>query len=206
MDDLSETVGTYEAVADEYEDRHRDRSAIAELVERFDEAVDGRRVLDVGCGPGWETETFAKRGYEVLGVDLTLAFLDRAAERVGVGDGSGDGDLPNAALARMDMRDLGVAQGSIDGLWACASFLHVPREDAPATLAEFARVLAPGGVLVLSVKEGEGQMSGDGYEGDERTFTLYRPDELRATVADVGLTTTWTETNDDGWLALQVER
>jgi len=62
-----------------------------ELVETFLAALDGDtggrstperppRVLDVGRGPGWESATFAKAGHEVLGIDVTCAFLDAATD------------------------------------------------------------------------------------------------------------------------------
>lgn len=189
-----DTIATYQSVAEEYRDRHADRSAVAALVDRFDDAVAAAdegasaRVLDVGCGPGWESATFAGRGHEVLGVDLTPAFL-RAARR--------DAD---AAFARMDMRRLGLAADAFDGLWACASFLHVPREDAPATLAEFHRVLRPGGVALLSVKRGDGERRGDGYDEDRRRFTLYQPAELRELVSEAGFDVEWSEA--DEWVCL----
>lgn len=175
------TVRTYEAVAERYRERHGDRRPIAGQIEAFDEAVDGAgdrpRVLDVGCGPGWETATLCDLGYDVVGVDLTPAFLSQARE-----------EAPSADLARMDMRRLGFAAESVDGVWALASFLHVPRADAPATLAGFERVLRPGGVLYLSVKRGTGTRRGDGYPEDARQFTLYRASELRELVVGAGFT------------------
>lgn len=188
-----DTVATYQSVADEYRERHADRSAVADLVDRFLDAVEppeGRataRVADVGCGPGWESATFAERGHDAVGVDLTPAFLRTARERAG-----------GAAFARMDMRRLGLAAAAFDGLWACASFLHVPRGDAPGTLAEFRRVLRPDGVLCLSVKRGEGTAEGDTYDGDARRFTLYPPDELRAMVEDAGFAVEWL--GDGSWV------
>lgn len=176
MDDLAETIETYDRVAGEYRERHRDRDPLADQVDRFCGAVDGSMILDVGCGPGWESATFAERGYDVLGVDVTPGLLEIARE-----------EAPTADFARMDMRELGVADGAVDGIWACASFLHVPRSDARDTLAEFRRVLRDGGTLWLSVKRGTGTRPGNTYEDDDRQFTLYRADELRNLVSEACL-------------------
>ena len=49
------------------------------------------------------------------------------------------------------MRTLPFADGAFDGLWSSASLLHLAREDVPATLEEFGRVLVPDGALFVSV-------------------------------------------------------
>jgi SAM-dependent methyltransferase len=200
VDDLADTVDTYERVAEKYRERHADRSVVADLVDRFLEALAeaghhrGARIVDAGCGPGWETATFEKRGHEPVGIDLAPAFLGATKENTG-------GDL-----ARMDMRELGIATDAVHGVWACASFLHVPREDAPGALAEFRRVLRSGGVLQLVVKCGEGTKAGDGYEDDEREFTLYRPAEIRELVGEAGFAVRRVEEDESeggqGWIAV----
>lgn len=150
------------------------------------------RVLDVGCGPGWESATFTDAGHDVLGIDLASAFLDAASETA-----------PGTDYARMDMRRLGIAEDAFTGLWACASFLHVPREAAPATLERFARVLGNDGVLALTVKRGDGRRDGDAYEEDEREFVLYQPAELRQLVADAGFDIETVETDtEENWMFL----
>jgi SAM-dependent methyltransferase len=200
MDDLADTVDTYERVAEEYRERHADRTVVADLVDRFLDALaaaghdQGARILDVGCGPGWETATFEKRGHDPVGIDLAPAFLRAAREN------------SDAELARMDMRELGIETDAAHGVWACASFLHVPREDASSTLAEFRRVLRSGGVLQLVVKEGEGTKTGDGYEGDDREFTLYRPAEVQELVREAGFSVRRIEAEESeagqGWIAV----
>jgi SAM-dependent methyltransferase len=205
MDDpTARTVASYERLAGEYRERHDDRSVVADGLDRFDAALgearggdsDARaggtaRVLDVGCGPGWESATLAERGHDVLALDITRAFLDQTAAVA-----------PAADRARADMRSLPVADGTADGLWACASFLHVPRADAPGTLDEFRRVLRPGGVLFCAVRRGEGDRESEAsaYEADdERRFTPYDPDSLRSLVVDAGFTVD-ALTEDGDWL------
>lgn len=187
------TIETYRTVADAYYERHGDRSVVADLVDRFlhltEENAPTARIADVGCGPGWESATFSDRGHDVLGLDLTPDFLELARA-----------EAPHAAFARMDMRALGIDSASIDGLWACASFLHVPRADAPDTLSGFERVLRPGGVLCLSVKRGEGTSEGTTYKGDTRTFVLYDPETLRGMLADAGFDVLSIDTTDE-WVA-----
>lgn len=194
------TIGTYQSSAEEYYENNADRSVIKELVSRFltavQNATDKRsaRIVDVGCGPGWESSTFAAHGHNAVGIDLTPAFVQAARQ-----------EIPAASFARMDMRHLSFAADSFDGLWACASFLHIPRDDALATLAGFYRVLRSGGIAHISVKRGDGVMRGNTYNEDQRRFTLYQPDELRAKAAEVGFTVTSADAgahNDDDWLLL----
>ena len=200
MTDLEPTLETYERVATDYAHLHGDdagnrqtgRNEIAALLAGFEERLPDRGpVLDAGCGPGWELETLARQGHEVLGLDPTLAFCSQAASRV-----------PGRVL-RGDMRNLPVGSGTLGGIWAFASLLHVPREHVDETVAEFARVLQPDGPVTLSVKEGDGVMSNPDspYESDDREFTLFGRDELRTRLGDAGFSVDVVDTNDD-WLVV----
>ncbi len=195
---VASTVATYERVAPEYRERHADRSVIADAIELFLEAIggiDGDRVLDVGCGPGWESATFREHGFDVSAIDLSRPFLDATREIA-----------PGASRARMDMRTLGFAANAFDGLWSCASFLHVPRADANGTLREFRRVLRPDGVFFCAVARGEGVRASESEaygERDERRFTLYTPDGLRERAVDAGFVVEELhEGSDREWLHL----
>jgi SAM-dependent methyltransferase len=192
----TETIGTYDRHADDYVARHGDRSVIADLVDRFCSLTDGERVLDAGCGPGWETETFDDRGYDPVGLDLSTGFLDRARDRNG------------GRYLRSDMRRVPVASEAVDGVWALASLLHLPRAEADAALAEFARVCRPGATLFVAVKHGDGTTAGDSYETDRRTFTLYREDDLRDRVERAGFDAIESETDQggDGWVRVYARR
>lgn len=189
MDDLAETRATYEAVAERYRERWADREAYVDTLAGFLARCDGPRILDVGCGPGWESATMADSGLEVVGIDLSPSFLRAAREM-----------SSTASFARMDMRRLGLRDDYFDGLWGFGSFHHVPRSDAGATLREFHRVLRPGAALFLTVKRGEGRKRGTTYEGDERRFTLWEPDELAALLERVGFEID--ETDADEWVGV----
>jgi len=204
------TVDTYERIADVYADRHGgDRSSVADIVERFLEAVEtvdesdrgtGRatpRVLDVGCGPGWESAAFDDAGLDPVPFDLTASFLTQARERV-----------PDAAPVRGDMRALPFADGSFDGLWACASLLHVPEPDVPAAVAEFERVLADDGVVCCSLKTGPGDIgtaAESPYDDDRRHFERYAPERARDLFDDAGfavLDAATGESEHDAWVVV----
>ncbi|MFD7728967.1 class I SAM-dependent methyltransferase [Kitasatospora phosalacinea] len=104
------------------------------------------RVLDVGCAFGRDTALLADRGLRAQGVDLSPAFVARAAER-----------RPDLAFQVMDARQLDFPDGHFSGIWCQAVLLHLKDHDIRTALDGFRRVLAPGGALFASFKEGEGE-------------------------------------------------
>jgi SAM-dependent methyltransferase len=138
-------------------------------------------VLDVGCGPGWHALELERLGLRVAAFDLSRGMLAEA-QKMG---------LRNIATA--DMRQLPVPQQCADGIWACASFLHVPRNDSGATLREFHRVLRLGGVLYLSVKGGSGERYANPLDGLPRYFVFWTEVQLDAQLWDAGFAII------DGW-------
>jgi hypothetical protein len=77
------------------------------------------------------------------------------------------------------MRHLPFAAG-IDGLWVNAALLHLPRSQGATTVAGFYRILRPGGILFLAVKEGRGAEWVDGGhdDGARRYFTYWEASAL----------------------------
>lgn len=132
----------------------------------------GARLADIGCGPGRDTAQFTQRGFWTAGLDFSTGMLREALQRA------------PAPYLQGDMRTLPFATESFDGAWTCASLLHLPREEAPGVLAEIRRILKPGGVLYLSLKEGEGEYWDD--RKGERFFTLFQEDEIRGLLKRAG--------------------
>jgi len=71
---------------------------------------------------------------------------------------------------------------TFDGIWACASLLHVPRAEIEDVLHRFARALKPQGVLLITLKEG----CGEGLAEDGRFFAYYQLDEFAQILLHIG--------------------
>jgi len=176
-EEVLKTIQTYNEYAEKYFQSHDSAEAIKNLLELFIENLDGKKILDVGCGPGRDAKFFADLGYEVVGIDLSEKLLEIARKNV-----------PKAKFYLMDMRNLDFPNNYFDGIWACASFLHVPRKDAQKTLNEFYRVLRENGLIYISVKEGRGErfVKSNQYGEKERYFVYYSYAELRKLIENGG--------------------
>ena len=130
--------------------------------------VRGARVLDAGCGEGYGADRLTAVAAEVTGVDLEEPVIRRAASR-----------YPRAHFDAANLVSLPYADGAFDAVVSLQviEHLHSPQE----FLAECARVLAPGGVLVISTPN-RLTFSPDGMRNPFHTFE-FAPDELRATIA-----------------------
>ena len=87
-------------------------------------------------------------------------------------------------LVRGELARLPFRTGVADGLWLCASFLHVPKSAAGRVLLELRRVLRPSGRLALNVKQGHGE--GWTARRGRRFFAWWQPAELDAVLAAAG--------------------
>lgn len=111
--------------------------------------VEGRRVLDAGCGAGHYTAWLLERGAEVVAVDVSEAMLDHARERVEGVDAAGEDVSDCVAFHRADLGSpLPFDDEAFDVVVSALVLDYV--EDWTATFAEFERVLRPGGSLVVS--------------------------------------------------------
>jgi ubiquinone/menaquinone biosynthesis C-methylase UbiE len=95
-------------------------------------------LLDAGCGTGGLLARLAGRGRPLAGLDFNPGAARRAAAKSG------------AAAAAGDANRLPFADGAFTALTSCDVLCH-RAVDPPAALAEFRRVLAPGGTLVLNL-------------------------------------------------------
>lgn len=174
-DETEVTRSTYEVIARDYAERWATNSDVTSGDrERFlAYLAPDAFVADVGSGPGRDASKLADAGCSVIALDLSIAMLREARQRF------------TGPLVVADMRALPIRQGCLDAVWACASFLHVPKQDAAVTLERFRSTLKEGGVLFLAVKEGEGETFRT-RDGLQRFFAFYSPDELSSLMRAAG--------------------
>ena len=104
----------------------------------------GGLILDAGCGSGRDSKYFLEHGYRVVAMDASEEICRLASEYLG-----------QAVECR---RFEEITEKEIyDGIWACASLLHVPYAELPETIAKLGEALVDGSVLYASFKYGKGE-------------------------------------------------
>lgn len=150
----------------------------------------GARILDAGCGSGRDTKAFSDMGFKVEAFDASAELVERAKR------------LTGKHVKVMRFQDL-TAVKQYDGIWCCASLLHVPEKELPEVMKLLARALKPGGVWYLSFKYGRGEREKDG-----RCFTDMDEEGIRKITREseaLTLTEMWTTKDrrterDDVWI------
>lgn len=123
---------------------------------------DRGRVMDAGCGSGRDIKSFLEKGFLVSAFDASAEMVKRASIFSGV-------EVRHAAFS--DLND----EGEYDGIWCCASLLHVREADFANSIARLCRALKPGGVIYLSFKYGTGERVSNG-----RCFLDHNEESLAA--------------------------
>lgn len=138
-------------------------------------------ILDVGCGPGHVTDTLSRAGAEITGIDLSPEMI---------------------ATAQDNFPDLHFEVGNLFNLlrpprapgWGVVvswySLVHLASSELPRAMSSMARVLQPGGWLLIGLPAGSRVHRVEEFEGVacEVDFVEHDPDEVRAAVEQAGLT------------------
>lgn len=163
------TRAAYDDVAEQYAETFRDSipeqvldralmGAFAELVRANGDGA----VADVGCGPGHVTAHLRDLGLTAFGVDLSPQMLAIARR-----------EHPGLEFVEGSMSSLEIADGALGGVLSRYSIIHASPDSLPEVFAEFHRVLAPGGHLLVAFTAHE-DASQLAWAFDHRVTTAYR--------------------------------
>jgi SAM-dependent methyltransferase len=132
-------------------------------------------VLDLGCGPGHWSSFLHSLGVEVTGVDLVPEFIDYART-----------NFPGPKFRLGSMTDLDFPDESVAGVLSWFSIIHLPPPELDGVLAEFRRMLAPSGRLVIGFFDSDDEVAAF----DHKVHTAYRwpVDEFSARLTKAGFT------------------
>ena len=168
MTERNDTLNWYRENAEEFISRteHVDMSAL------YDEFIShvpaGGRVMDLGCGAGNAALHFSTKGYDVLAVDGCPELCEHTRLRVGCA----------VRVLRFEELDY---ENAFDGVWACASLLHLRMSELPRVLRLIRRSMKSGGVFYASFKHGETERDKNG-----RVFSDMTEESLRRLILDAG--------------------
>jgi hypothetical protein len=139
----------------------------------------GGRVLEIGSAGGRDARALEDAGLSVRRTDVTEAFVELLRA---------EGHQADVLDPLTDDLDDPARPGTpYDGVWANASLLHVARADLPLVLRRLAAATVAGGLLRLTVKEGDGERwSRHGRVAGARHFTFWREEPLRAALETAG--------------------
>jgi ubiquinone/menaquinone biosynthesis C-methylase UbiE len=187
QDRMAATRSSYDAVAGSYAEamsdelRHKplDRALLTAFAEQVRQVGGGQgRVWDIGCGPGHVTAFLAGLSLNAAGIDLSDAMIAQARKR-----------HPGLEFGSGSMTALPAPDGSQDGLVSFYSLIHmIDDADLRAALAEYRRVLADEGLLLLAVHAGQEVRHSTDWFGAEVdvSFRFFDPDRLAAELDRAG--------------------
>ena len=139
-------IDDYNDIVQEYTEEFFDDKSDEKYIDQFLQSLEGKNVLDAGCGNGRDCKYINQKGFKVKGIDLSKEMLVIAKKMV-----------PKVDFEVMDITNITYSDNSYDGIISNCSFFHIPVEELPKTLNSFSKILKPNGKLLLILQEGLGE-------------------------------------------------
>lgn len=170
---LNKTIEYYNNHAQEYINKV-DTLDLTDIYSRFLLKVpDQGKILDAGCGSGRDTLYFSNKGYQVEAIDGSIEFINKLRERV-------DG-LDNIEVRRMYFNEVDIIN-EYEGIWCCASLLHVRKRNLLAVMSRLQDALKQNCPWYMSFKHGDGESRAQ----DGRYFTYMNDKYMNKLIAKLG--------------------
>lgn len=156
-----DSIDYYNKHAIEYYDRTIEAD-MSSIIEKFVEILpDGAVILDLGCGSGRDSRIFIEEGYDVTSLDGSSELCELAEIHIGK-------EVHNIKFEDIEFHQV------FDGIWACASLLHVEEKDIDCILEKVVNSLTDNGILYMSFQHGD-------FSGirNQRYYKDYNTKELK---------------------------
>ena len=187
--DFKKTVKDgYNTIANRYlAERTRDSQDVRLLDELMERLPGNAKVLDAGCGAGIPISEILSEHFQVTGVDFSEAQVELAKKNV-----------PTAEFLCEDMTKMDFPDETFDGITSYYAIIHIPREEHQALLANFHRMLKPGGLALLCL--GAEHLIDDideNYLGTRMYWSHYDADTYLNMLRDCGFEILWSRNVTD---------
>jgi 2-polyprenyl-3-methyl-5-hydroxy-6-metoxy-1,4-benzoquinol methylase len=156
----------------------------------------GSRILDAGCGAGRDILEFHQQGYSVCAFDASPSLVNIATKATG----------QNILCSTFDNF---TSTETFNGIWACASLLHIDHHRLTHTLCHLSQYLSIGGVFYMSFKYGTGtRLQGERHftDMDEKSIANLIDAVSHLKISELWITEDVREGNNQSWLNVIVKR
>ena len=166
---------------------------MSELYPKFTNLLpSGGKILDAGCGSGRDSRYFLSQGFGVVAIDASEQMVKYAS------------GLTGQAAIQMKFEDMSF-KNEFDGVWTCASLLHVRKDLFVSTFQNLVNALKSSGVIYVSLKQSESNVPAGG-----RHFSYYSAGEVNGIISGqpgLELLDLWVDENAEcGWINFLAKR
>lgn len=171
------TVSTYDKYHDVYDNETIEFWKLFPpvVIQSFVSSLPGKRILNIGSGPGRDALILKDQGLDVMCVDASKEMVTRTK-------------FLGFESRLMDMREIDFPPESFDGIWAYTSLLHIPKADVKIVLHKFSTCLKDNGVILCGMIEGsfDGDIIRESMPNAKRYFRFYTEDEITQVFTSAG--------------------
>lgn len=171
------TIKFYDDIAEKYI-KSDATVVLKDKIDGFIKLLPGKKVLDVACGPGHDTNYLTRKGFDCLGIDLSKKMIDLALQNF------------KGKYGVMDFFNLKLAANLFDGMWCSSIFVHVKKDDLPKLLENSKKVLKNNGIIGIITAAKQKRIKD---RKDTRTYTMYEKEELEDYLKKAGYETLLSE-------------
>ena len=184
-DGESITKQTYEdpEIVEAYIQRNTRVLKQKQYIQEFSKLIQGKRVLDLGCGPGHDAYIFADLGFEVTGIDYSREMIKRAQTL------KKSINKPNFVVGDMRRLSKNFKPEMFDAVWAMGSLLHIRPIGLDQVLAGIQCITTKEAFIFIGLKDGDSTVLVDEDKLGkpmQREFTLWHREEFLSRVDKFG--------------------